>query len=236
MLRTDSNYFNNLIQNDPGFILLKSHTASLVISFFYQEFVIYNKISVLEADFEEHLKTFLTDHNAELGEFDAENLDEPSNLFPDNKDKKQKYRLYVEKWCKKGFLSRYRNNDRDVVLELTPSIVKLFNWLGNLKPKKFIGTESQFKSILDQLHDLYQHITEDTESRLKVLKQEKADLEAEITRLENGGKVNSYSPVQIFEMVELCIKNGKDLINDFREVEDNFRNVGTEIYKRKERN
>ena len=232
MLRTDSNYFENLIQNDPGFILLKSHTASLVISFFYQEFIVYSKISVLEADLEEHLKTFLTDHKEELGNFDEENLDEPSNLFPDSKDKKQKYRLYVEKWCKKGFLSRYRNNDREVVLELTPSIVKLFNWLGNLKPKKFIGTESQFKSILDQLHDLYQHITEDTESRLKVLKQEKAELEAEITRLENGGKVDSYSPVQIFEMVDLCIKNGKDLINDFREVEVNFRNIGTEIYKR----
>lgn len=232
MLRTDRNYFENLIQNDPGFILLKSHTASLVISFFYQEFIIYSKISVLEADLEEHLKTFLTDHKEELGDFDEENLDEPSNLFPDSKDKKQKYRLYVEKWCKKGFLSRYRNNDREVVLELTPSIVKLFNWLDNLKPKKFIGTESQFKSILDQLHDLYQHITEDTESRLKVLKQEKAELEAEITRLENGGKVDSYSPVQIFEMVDLCIKNGKDLINDFREVEVNFRNIGTEIYKR----
>ena len=43
MLRIDSNYFENLIQNDPGFILLKSHTASLVISFFYQEFIIYSK-------------------------------------------------------------------------------------------------------------------------------------------------------------------------------------------------
>ena len=159
MLRTDSNYFENLIQNDPGFILLKSHTASLVISFFYQEFIIYSKISVLEADLEEHLKTFLTDHKEELGDFDEENLDEPSKLFPDGRDKKQKYRLYIEKWCKKGFLLRYRNNDREAVLELTPSIIKLFGWLDNLKPKKFIGTESQFKSIIDQLHDLYQHIT-----------------------------------------------------------------------------
>ena len=230
--RTDSNYFDNLIQNDPGFILLKSHTASLVISFFYQEFIIYNKISVLEADLEEHLKNFLTDHNEELGDFDAENLDDPSNFFPDNKDRKQKFRLYVEKWCKKGFLLRYRNNEKEVVLELTPSIIKLFNWLDDLKPKKFIGTESQFKTILDQLHDLYQHITEDTQSRLKALKHERAEIEKEIKRLENGGKVETYSPVQIFETVDLCIRNGKDLINDFREVEDNFRNIGTEIYKK----
>lgn len=232
MLRIDSNYFENLIQNDPGFILLKSHTASLVISFFYQEFIIYSKISVLEADLEEHLKTFLTDHKEELGDFDEENLDEPSNLFPESRDKKQKYRLYIEKWCKKGFLLRYRNNDREAVLELTPSIIKLFGWLDNLKPKKFIGTESQFKSIIDQLHDLYQHITEDTKSRLKALKQEKAEIEKEISRLEKGGKVETYSPIQIFEMVDLCIKKGKDLINDFREVEDNFRIIGTEIYKR----
>jgi len=232
MIRTDSNYFENLIKNDPGYSLLKSNSASLVISFFYQEFIVFSKMSVLAADFEIHLDAFLKDHKEELNDFDAENLDEPEEASLDQKDRKQKVRVYIEKWCKKGYLLRYHNNEREAVLELTPSILKLFNWLDDLKPKKFIGTESQFKSILDQLHNLYQHITEDTATRLKALRQEKANIEKEIKRLEEGGKVESYSPVQIFEMVDLCLRNGKDLMNDFRQVEDNFRQAGAEIYKK----
>lgn len=232
MLRTDSNYFENLIKNDAGYSLLKSNSSSLVISFFYQEFIIYNKLSVLAADMEVHLDTFLKDHKEELDDFDKENSDDSETQLIENRDRKQKVRGYIEKWCKKGYLSRYHNNNRDSVLELSQSILKLFSWIDSLKPKKFIGTESQFKTILDQLHDLYQHITEDTQSRLKSLKQEKADIEKEIKRLEAGGKVETYTPVQIFEMVDLCLRNGKKLLNDFRQVEDNFRIAGSEIYKK----
>ena len=233
MIRTDSNYFENLIKNDPGYTLLRANSASLVISFFYQEFIIYNKLSVLAADMEIHLDTFLSDHKEELTDFDAENSDESiEDEFSEKKDRKQKVRGYIEKWCKNGYLLRYYNSDRESVLELTQSILKLFSWIDDLKPKKFIGTESQFKTILDQLHDLYQHITEDTASRIKALKQEKAEIEKEIKRLEEGGKVESYTPVQIFEMLDLCLRNGKDLLNDFRQVEDNFRIAGSEIYKK----
>ena len=33
-------------------------------------------------------------------------------------------------------------------------------------------------------------------------------------------------------MVDLCLRNGKDLLNDFRQVEDNFRIAGSEIYRK----
>lgn len=233
MIRTDSNYFENLIKNDPGYSLLRANSASLVISFFYQEFIIYNKLSVLAADMEIHLDSFLRDHKEELKDFEVENSDESVvEEFFEKKDRKQRVRGYIEKWCKNGYLLRYYNSDRESVLELTQSILKLFTWIDDLKPKKFIGTESQFKTILDQLHDLYQHITEDTVSRIKALKQEKAEIEKEIKRLEAGGKVETYTPVQIFEMVDLCLRNGKDLLNDFRQVEDNFRIAGSEIYRK----
>ena len=177
MLRTDSNYFENLIKNDPGFSLLRANSASLVISFFYQEFIIYNKLSVLAADMEIHLDSFLRDHKEELKEFEAENTDESVEAeFLEKKDRKQRVRGYIEKWCKNGYLLRYHNSDRESVLELTQSILKLFSWIDDLKPKKFIGTESQFKTILDQLHDLYQHITEDTASRIKALNEENAEI------------------------------------------------------------
>ena len=233
MIRADSNYFENLIKNDPGYSLLRANSASLVISFFYQEFIIYNKLSVLAADMEIHLDSFLRDHKEELKDFEVENSDESVvEEFFEKKDRKQRVRGYIEKWCKNGYLLRYYNSDRESVLELTQSILKLFTWIDDLKPKKFIGTESQFKTILDQLHDLYQHITEDTVSRIKALKQEKAEIEKEIKRLEAGGKVETYTPVQIFEMVDLCLRNGKDLLNDFRQVEDNFRIAGSEIYRK----
>lgn len=233
MVRIDSSYFENLIKNDPGNSLLRTNSAGLVISFFHQEFVIHNKFSVLAADLEIHLDSFLREHKEEIRDFEIENSDEYiEDEFIENRDRKQRVRGYIEKWCKNGYLLRYYNSDRESVLELTQSILKLFAWIDDLKPKKFIGTESQFKTILDQLHDLYQHITEDTVSRIKALKQEKAEIEKEIKRLETGGKVETYTPVQIFEMVDLCLRNGKDLLNDFRQVEDNFRIAGSEIYRK----
>ena len=90
MIRTDSNYFENLIKNDPGYSLLKSNSASLVISFFYQEFIVFSKMSVLAADFEIHLDAFLKDHKEELNDFDAENLDEPEEASLDQKDRNRK--------------------------------------------------------------------------------------------------------------------------------------------------
>lgn len=127
MLRTDSNYFENLIKNDAGYSLLKSNSSSLVISFFYQEFIIYNKLSVLAADMEVHLDTFLKNHKEELDDFDKENSDDSETQLIENRDRKQKVRGYIEKWCKKGYLSRYHNNNRDSVLELSQSILKLFS-------------------------------------------------------------------------------------------------------------
>lgn len=76
MIRTDSSYFDNLIKKDPGFSLLNAKTSSLVISFFYQEFIIYNKLSVLSADMEIHLSNFLKEHKEDAEEFDKENGEE----------------------------------------------------------------------------------------------------------------------------------------------------------------
>ena len=103
MVRIDSNYFDNLMKNDPGVSLLRTKSASLVISFFHQEFIIYNKTSILAADMELHLDTFLRDHKEELIDFDLENSDEIVELnFIEKKDRKQKVRGYIEKWCKNG--------------------------------------------------------------------------------------------------------------------------------------
>ena len=233
ILQTDSAYFESVIKNDPGFALLSAKTAGLVISFFHQEFILYNRISVFSADMENHLVSFLKDHKEEQAEFDKENgEDDEENRFIVSNTIQKKVRAYIEKWCKKGYLLRYYNADRESVLELTPSITKLFNWIDGIKPKKFVGTESQFKTILDQMQDLYQHINEDAEARLKSLEKEKAEIEKEIERLKNGGKVQTYTPIQMYESLELILKNGKSLINDFREVDDNFRKTGTEIYKK----
>lgn len=99
MLRIDSNYFENLIKNDAGYSLLRANSASLVISFFYQEFIIYNKLFVLAADMEIHLDSFLRDHKEELKDFEVENSDESvGEEFFEKKDRKQRVRGYIEKW------------------------------------------------------------------------------------------------------------------------------------------
>jgi hypothetical protein len=70
---------------------------------------------------------------------------------------------------------------------------------------------------------------DDRTRRLEELKNRKAEIEREIRALEAGAPVEVYSNAQVQERLELFTRLCYDLISDFREVEDNFKQIHRNI-------
>ncbi len=226
----------HLLKSESSFILLRSRSAHVVISFLYSQFREKNYSVISSDELEINFASFLKNHQdyetvleQDVGESDA-------SLFKlqETVDLQIRARKYIQSWCsdEKGYIRRYFNKDSVLVVELSPSIERLFTFLDESKPKSFVGTESRFRTILHQLRELNQNINEDVEFRLSVLRKRRAELDEEINQIEATGEVKTYTSVQIQERFEEIIRNSRSLLGEFRQVEENFREILQGIYKR----
>ena len=66
---------------------------------------------------------------------------------------------------------------------------------------------------------------EDRNKRLELLRQKKEDIERQIERLEMGEDVEVYEDYQIEPRYNTLNKLAKELLSDFKEVDDNFKRL-----------
>lgn len=236
MQNSGSNYIKRLLQSEPSFVLLRSHSAHLVITFLYAQFR-QNSISVIPSDeLEISLASFLQDHKEDEKDLEGDINNEADTLFTlqETADAQLRARKYIQSWCseEKGYIRRYYNAENIPVIELTPSIERLFTFLDESEPKTFVGTESRFRTILHQLRELNQNINEDVEFRIASLQKRRAEIDAEIAQIQATGQIKTFTNVQIQEELEEIIRNSRSLLGEFRQVEENFREILQGIYKR----
>lgn len=138
---------------------------------------------------------------------------------------------YLDDWCNKhGYLRKYHLADRDEpVYELTTETERALRWLEELQTRQFIGTESRFLHIFDLMQDMVERSNENVTERLRYLEEEKARLEVEIEHITATGEVETYSDTQVREKFMQLNDTARDLLADFREVEDNFRGIAREV-------
>ena len=101
-----------------------------------------------------------------------------------------------------------------------------------LKKEDYIGTESKFKTLFSQLKELVEYSNEDREKRLELLRQRKEDIESQIERLEMGEEIEVFEDYQIEPRYNSLNKLAKELLSDFKEVDDNFKEIIKQIYQR----
>ena len=65
-----------------------------------------------------------------------------------------------------------------------------------------------------------------------VLESEADSIQSEIDRIRATGAVESFSPVQINERYAQVLGTARELLSDFRQVEENFKRVAREIAER----
>ena len=199
------------LRKHPTWRLLNADSAPLIISFFYKCFIKPNVRALTQGELENSLEDYLFHLRDIYGE----------SLFP------RSSREYLDEWAKgeQGYLRKYypRHGD-DPEYDLTPASEKAIEWLNSLKQKQFIGTESRLLMVFRFLRDIVQSVETDPRQRIAQLNKEKAAIDKEIERL-NNGIIDSYDATQVKERYFQVQENARGLLSDFRQIEENFRQL-----------
>ena len=207
----------DILNHSPSAELLKAKYREQLILFFATVFSEEHKVVAQETLYQ-YLSDFL-DHQ-------ALNEDESAKTFD------EKAKNYIRTWTNKGFLTNYQDEQGDIFYELSSHTIKVLDWIGSLKKEEYIGTESKFKNIFNQLKELVEFTNEDKEKRLEILLAKRDELQAQIDSLQAGEDVKVFEEYEIIPRFNQLTQQAKELLSDFKEVEDNFKNITKEIYQK----
>lgn len=134
-------------------------------------------------------------------------------------------RTYLEEWTQEGFLRQfYENNEEEATFELTPATEQALLWISQLDQRSFVGAESRMLQVFQQLRDLVTGSTLNKEERLQQLLQQREALDKEILAIDND-EFDRLDPTSIRERYALIEETAGKLLSDFRQIEDNFRQL-----------
>ncbi|GAA4334832.1 DUF3375 domain-containing protein [Flaviaesturariibacter amylovorans] len=196
----------SLYRNDKTLQLLRAEHFPLLVSFFHLAFKQQDRIAYPQAA----LNSLLSDFLFALGQ---------QGITDYNKTPLE----YLQKWAQLGFLRRYYDLGDDPVYELSPATENALKWLGDLNKQQFVGTHSrllQFFSLLKQIVNS----TAGPYERVQQLLLERKKIDEEIERV-RAGNFSTPTDTQIKEDFLLAEETAKRLLSDFRQVEENFREL-----------
>lgn len=202
----------------PAVRLLRSPQAPIILGFFHRTFKLKPRTTVQEGEMRALLQVFLTEHSSQMAE---DSSGRAADLLADWRNDDH------------GFLRRYYVEGSDEpVFELTSGAEKALLWMEALKAVDFIGTESRLSEVFDGLELLLRHASGDVDERIRLLEAEKQRIEAELERVRTTGTVEQYSPVKINERLSRLVNTARELLGDFRAVEESFQRIAQEIAER----
>lgn len=205
----------------PSVALLRSRNYDIIIEFFIK---VFSNITVVSYEnIHNQLTDFLNENGVEADEDEDVFFSDPYEV---------KSEKFIHHWTEKGFLTNYRNEDGEIYYELSSHSSKVIDWLSGLKREEYIGTESKFKSIITQLRELVEYTNEDREKRLQILEDKKLEIEQQIQRLQMGDDVKIFEEYEIVPRFQQVNKLAKELLSDFKDVDDNFKNIIKDIYQK----
>jgi len=217
-----TNEFALLFESSPSLQIIRMRNAGWILPFLYTVFKVSEQASIPEGKLAQLLAESLRDHTEGM-----EDLDEAKIEW--GEDEESRARKYLLNWVQRRLLQDYSNPDGSTQYQLSAHTEKVFQWMQTLEKRHFVGTESRFKMLFSSLRDMVEKTEDDRTRRLEELKNRKAEVEKEIRALEAGAPVEVYSNAQVQERLELFTRLCYDLISDFREVEDNFKQIHRNI-------
>ncbi|SHL15812.1 Protein of unknown function [Chitinophaga jiangningensis] len=195
-----------LYRNDKTLQLLRAEHFPLLLSFFHLAFKQQNRISYLQPE----IQSLLADYIYSLEQKGIDDYDNPALD-------------YLTKWSQQGYLRRYYEKSDDPVYELSPATENALKWLDDLNKPEFIGTHSRLLQFFQLLQQIVSAIAGPYE-RIKELEAARKKIDAEIDQIKLGNFVKP-SDTQIKEHFFLAEETAKRLLADFRQVEENFREL-----------
>ncbi|RUR68574.1 DUF3375 family protein [Variovorax guangxiensis] len=207
-----------LRQSHPAWRLLRSDHAPLVASFLHRVFVAPNVRVMSQADLAEALEDELFELRERVG----------PNSFPKAAVE------YLNDWAgnDKGWLRKfYALGSDEPQFDLTPPAERAIAWLGTLTARAFVGTESRLLTLFELLKQMSQGSEADPAARIAELHKRRDEIDAEIAKI-LGGDVPLLDDTALKERFQQFIALARELMTDFREVEQNFRGLDRRVRER----
>jgi len=202
----------------PSAGLMRKNQAAFILSFLYSAFKQTGLVQVENEVLRAKLSSWLDQYRA------SEELEAERGA-----------REYLEEWCSErcGWLRRTLPPVTQVpVFELTAATEKALLWLEELRGSTFVGTESRMESIFAQIDSLLNESSGDVGQRLAVQRDRLRQTESEIERIERTGEVRVLDARQVRERFLRLIEEARTLMSEFRQVEENFREVARVVVER----
>jgi len=199
-----------LLKSHRTVTLITADNAALIISFLFKSYKQNQNGFKTDTISEKELAEFLSDY-----------------LYFINKDENQFPRLpkqYLTDWTNAGYLRKYPTKNDVFLYELTATTENAFKLIDSLDKREFVGQESRLKILFESLKELSSKSKRDSTTRLIELLEKKKQIEQEIEDVENG-RMDVLDDRQIKEQYFLIEETAKTLLADFRQVEQNFRDL-----------
>ena len=202
----------------PAWRLLRSDHAALVASFLHRVYVAPNVRVMAAADLAEALEDELYALRQQLGD----------DAFP-------KPALdYLNDWAApdRGWLRKfYRPGTDEAQFDLTPATEKAIAWLEQLAERQFVGTESRLLTLFDLLKQMSEGSEADPVKRITELHKKRDEIDAEIAQVLSGN-VPLLDDTALKDRFQQFMQGARELLADFREVEQNFRQLDRRVRER----
>jgi flagellar motility protein MotE (MotC chaperone) len=198
-----------LRERHPAWRLLRAGNAALLLWFLGRHFVERNSGStpgsVLAAALDDELHAL--------------------NVDPDEPRYPRRAGEYLDDWSSDdaGWLRRfYPVGSDEIHYDATPAFEKAYGWVQSLQARSFVGTESRLQTVVDLLRQIVHGAETDPDVRLAELRRRRDALDAQIAAAE-AGQIDVLDPTALRERYQQAASTARELLADFREVEENFR-------------
>lgn len=114
---------------------------------------------------------------------------------------------------------------------MTPAAERAIHWLTSLEQREFIGAESRLKMVFDLLRQIAEGSETDPDARIAELQKRRELLELEIDQI-RAGNLSLLDPTELRERFLQAVETARALLADFRQVEQNFRELDRQVRER----
>ena len=206
---------NSLRENHAGWSLLRAQNAPLALAFFVATFTAPNQRNLGRQQLIDVLDDVL------FGLRDSEGEDR----FPRAAGE------YLDDWAapERAWLRKYYVPGEDEPhYDLTAAAEDVVRWVENLRGRDFVATQSRLTSIFAVLKELVQQSETDPDVRLAELQRQRDGIDAEMQRIRDGN-IRVMTGPEALDHLQQLTSLAKDLLSDFREVEQNFRKLDRQV-------
>jgi len=199
----------------PAWRLLVADHAPLIMSFLHRVFLSENVRDISQVE----LISKLEDELFYLREVEGE------EKFP------RSAAAYIEEWAQddKGWLRKfYPTGSDEPAYDITSATEKAIGWLEGLTTRKFVGTESRLMMVFELLRQMIDGTEIDPDKRIIELQKKKREIDKEIDAIRDGHIIR-LSDTALRDRAQQVESTAMDLLRDFREVENNLRQLDKEV-------